>query len=649
MTSGLDWQADYKYPARALARPEDVTRHQGDLRSFRRRREQATLYAVQRGSAGLKDIGPYLLRWAADTRSLRIAWDYLSTYGGSAPGPNDLTYGSLGSKSKWELMRHLSQRIKDGSYVPGKNRRVKIPKGRGPETRDLTLINIEDRVVQRAIVDTIQPIIDRTFDERSYGYRPNRGRWHAWADALAIQQREHRHWWLVMDIKDAFPSVPLPRLLDVLKRRLPSADGLLDLIERSIRQERQRKGLLQGAPLSPLLLNVYLDHFLDRTWRKRHPKTPLLRTADDILILCTTEKETIMARQALEEILAPAGMLLKRSPKTGIRNVRNEQAEWLGFGMQLKGGKPCIFLTNNSLDQLHIKLSLAHHEPRTIRRAAAILRGWINEIGPCYSYEDRDEVLSCFVRTAKDLALEEICSPSENLLGQWSASHARWSRLRKRRMHMMKCEPTKQTIANSGDGDGFADPCDFSADSGRDGRASELGAPPSFSYQDAIVVHTDGCSLDGQRGPGGWAYVKHDDGLESRLKRSGCLIDTTNNRAELWAVIKALESIEEPSSIRLHTDSKYVFDGITKYLPGWTSRSGSGRKSLKNADLWQRLHATAERHSLKVKWIRSHSGNLLNELCDRLAYKAALKASCSVKRGFAALSAVANGDLRESN
>ncbi len=172
MTSSLGWRADYKQPASAHVRAEAVIRHCGDVRSFLRRRERATLMAAEQGQHGLREIGPKLLRWAADTRSLRAAWDYLREYGGSAPGPSNLTYEDLDPKATWELLRHLSQRIQNGDYSLGPMRRRQIPKGDGLHTRDLTLINIEDRVVQRAIVDTIQPILERTFDDCSHGFRP---------------------------------------------------------------------------------------------------------------------------------------------------------------------------------------------------------------------------------------------------------------------------------------------------------------------------------------------------------------------------------------------------------------------------------------------------------------------------------------------
>ena len=293
--------------------------------------------AAEQGQHGLREIGPKLLRWAADTRSLRAAWDYLREYGGSAPGPSNLTYEDLDPKATWELLRHLSQRIQNGDYSLGPMRRRQIPKGDGLHTRDLTLINIEDRVVQRAIVDTIQPILERTFDDCSYGFRPGRNRLQAWAQASAILQRERRYWWVVADVKDAFPSVPLRRLIDVLNRRFPTADGLLQLIEQCIDIGQTGKGLLQGAPLSPLLLNVYLDHFLDRVWRKHCPKLPLLRTADDMLILCTTEYEARMAYDSLERS-CNLQACCSNSPRAQV-SVMFVMSERNGWALGLKYGE----------------------------------------------------------------------------------------------------------------------------------------------------------------------------------------------------------------------------------------------------------------------------------------------------------------------
>ena len=134
-----------------------------------------------------------------------------------------------------------------------------------------------------------------------------------------------------------------------------------------------------------------------------------------------------------------------------------------------------------------------------------------------------------------------------------------------------------------------------------------------------VDIYTDG-ACSGNPGPGGWgavlrygAHVKELYGAERQ--------PTTNNRMELMAAIAALESLTRPVTVRLHTDSAYVRDGITKWLVNW-KRNGwltADRKPVKNADLWQRLHAAAARHHVDWLWVKGHAGNPGNERADALA------------------------------
>src|SRR4051812_44973032 len=101
------------------------------------------------------------------------------------------------------------------------------------------------------------------------------------AELLATEQQ--RVVWITADLKDAFGSVPLPRLMDLVGKRLPDA-RLTDLLRRIVGD--QKKGLPQGGPLSPFLMNLYADHFLDQKWRQQFPETPGIRYIDDELILC---------------------------------------------------------------------------------------------------------------------------------------------------------------------------------------------------------------------------------------------------------------------------------------------------------------------------------------------------------------------------
>ena len=136
-----------------------------------------------------------------------------------------------------------------------------------------------------------------------------------------------------------------------------------------------------------------------------------------------------------------------------------------------------------------------------------------------------------------------------------------------------------------------------------------------------VVIFTDG-ACRGNPGPGGWGvilrYGKHEKTI------SGAEVDTTNNRMELMAAIKALATLKEKCSIELHTDSKYLQKGITEWLATWKKRNWkkADKKPLKNIDLWQELDKEANRHRIKWHWVKGHSGHVENDRADELANRA---------------------------
>ena len=130
----------------------------------------------------------------------------------------------------------------------------------------------------------------------------------------------------------------------------------------------------------------------------------------------------------------------------------------------------------------------------------------------------------------------------------------------------------------------------------------------------AVRVWTDGACL-GNPGPGGWAaVVLHPEGREQEL--TGGEPGTTNNRMELMAAIAALEALPAGSQVELTSDSKYVLDGITRWIAGWKRRAW---KDVKNRDLWERLDAARARHQVDWRWVRGHTGDPHNERADKLA------------------------------
>jgi len=133
-----------------------------------------------------------------------------------------------------------------------------------------------------------------------------------------------------------------------------------------------------------------------------------------------------------------------------------------------------------------------------------------------------------------------------------------------------------------------------------------------------VIIYTDG-ACKGNPGPGGWGvffqYKKH------KKELYGGELEATNNQMELMAAIMALESLTKPCDIALHTDSKYVLQGITEWMVNWKKRGWktAAKKPVKNADLWRRLDAAIERHQIKWIWVKGHSGNVGNEKADSLA------------------------------
>lgn len=149
-----------------------------------------------------------------------------------------------------------------------------------------------------------------------------------------------------------------------------------------------------------------------------------------------------------------------------------------------------------------------------------------------------------------------------------------------------------------------------------------------------VVVYTDGACI-GNPGPGGYGAVLLD--RRRRKEISGGFRKTTNNRMEILAAIKALESLKERCRVTLHSDSQYLVNAMSKgWAQRWRSRGWKRNKKDKaiNPDLWDRLLLCCEYHSVVFKWVRGHSGNPENERCDRLATQAALGKDLAVDEEY---------------
>jgi len=139
-----------------------------------------------------------------------------------------------------------------------------------------------------------------------------------------------------------------------------------------------------------------------------------------------------------------------------------------------------------------------------------------------------------------------------------------------------------------------------------------------------VIIYTDG-ACRGNPGPGGWGALLMANGKEREL--CGGELATTNNRMELMGAIQALEALNKPCQVELHTDSQYVRTGITEWLAAWKARGWrtAAKAPVKNEDLWKRLDAARLRHTVDWRWVKGHNGHELNERADALARRGMLE------------------------
>lgn len=221
-------------------------------------------------------------------------------------------------------------------------------------------------------------------------------------------------------------NVRRARLRDVLLKSIPEPQ-LVKLIISLVKNGR-RRGIQQGGPLSPFLLNEYLNHFLERRWANIAPEIPLFRYVDDLLALCRTKKEATEVWKKLRDQLHSAGMQLKQeNPVRDLR--RGESVDWLGFTLSRDGDRLRVRIAAKAWSRLYGELTLAHEHPNAPLRAADIINGWVDQLGPCYEFERRTDVLARITTMAGSLGFDEI--PSRKALRErWRRADQGWQELR---------------------------------------------------------------------------------------------------------------------------------------------------------------------------------------------------------------------------
>jgi RNA-directed DNA polymerase len=303
--------------------------------SLESQRDQSDLAAMKK--TALSIVPENLMEQIVDDRNMERAWKKVKANRG-APGPDGITLDEF-----FETFRHLWPTVKgqllDGSYEPSPARRKSIPKEDGSE-RHLGIPNVQDRLVQQAILQILTPIFDPGFSESSFGFRPKRSAHGAVKQVQRHIQSGYRHC-VDMDLSKFFDRVQHDTLMSRVSRKVHD-NRLLRLIGRFLRAgimvdthfQPSTEGTMQGGPLSPLLANILLDDF-DKDLEQRGLR--FVRYADDFLIFTKTEK-------AAQRVYRSVGNYLTRKLKLEVNHQKSRicstnEVDYLGFVFLGFGGQ----------------------------------------------------------------------------------------------------------------------------------------------------------------------------------------------------------------------------------------------------------------------------------------------------------------------
>jgi retron-type reverse transcriptase len=431
--------------------------------------------------------GPTLAR-VADPEHLIATFYAMKAEAGRAPGPDRVTFEVLGPSEVAACLRAVSQAILNGSYQPGPSRKLAIPKPGGGH-RTLTIRNLIDRVVSKAIYRALLPVFERLFLDGSHGFRPGRSPMTLLAALEAMMIQTGRTVLAQDDVKKAFDHVVITNVMEDLHEHIEDR-GLLTLTETVIRggeHKGRAMGIAQGDPLSPLLLNVRLHTVLDimmtravnstnsdapgagtvdhdnlgaprnraagyttidasRTGSAAHtdpdaPPTgavthPLwLRYADNVIFATRSVTEGALILDQARRLLEAAGHTLKGENGPPV-DLRTGEAQLLGFTLSLRNSRLHLGLGEASWRQLARDLEQAHETEDPPTAAQRVVEGWLTCFGAAFESSGATDLAKVY-RVAAAQGFRELTAPG-TLREGINGSRKRWRTVRRTAHHRYK-------------------------------------------------------------------------------------------------------------------------------------------------------------------------------------------------------------------
>jgi hypothetical protein len=378
----------------------------------------------------------HLTKELSDETNLFEALKYVESAWGTAVGEDGVRPFDMATPQQWAFARATRNRLRKRRYVQGPLKAAEIRKRPGSqETRIVHISTCRDRMIGRALVQLLTPILQLWSDEYSFA-RPQLGPHRAISVASYHAVHMHRTHWIVEDLSDAYGCVPRQKLFEILHKLVPAHKVCNIAIE--LAKAPGDRGILQGAAISPWLLNVYLDRTLHVPWRKRFPNTPLLRYADDLVVACLPDEDVGAKYQFLSQLAVSAGFKLKHGPEKAIHDVSLREANWLGYllrrvdgRMSIRPAKYCSedsSVTAANLEELRDGFLELHDQPHGCLRVLDKVVGHADYLGPCFEDCDRSAISRMFLRAAEEADFD-VLGGIDRFEHEWAAAHQQFAQL----------------------------------------------------------------------------------------------------------------------------------------------------------------------------------------------------------------------------
>lgn len=391
---------------------------------LRRRRLQRSATSTQPASL---PSGEQTFRQIVGHENLLRVFDRMRRSRGQAPGIDGFTYADFSRGEIAGVLRAVTRSILAGTYVPDPTRAVQIEKANG-RFRELHLPTIVDRAVAAAVADYLTRLIDPAFSPRSFGFRPRRGVWTLLVELERLILGEKRVVIAQDDIRTAFDTVPIGLALECFFRHVQDADllSLIGIILQGHDGLDRVMGLDQGSALSPLALNAVLDWVLDRPSSADPAQPPILRYADNLVVVSRSVAEARQALQRVAELLAPQGLDLKgEDGPPAILTRQGARIDILGLRVGLEDSRLRVGLAPEAYEGLDRRLDEAHATDNPPQIARMVIQGWIASHAPGLESLSVDQMLPRIRQVATRKGFREI--GTDNLIrDQILCAVARW-------------------------------------------------------------------------------------------------------------------------------------------------------------------------------------------------------------------------------